>query len=62
MQWVWCLTHQRPEAAADRDDPDNSLGPYETEAAARAWRELNEERSETWKEQDEAWFGDEDRP
>jgi hypothetical protein len=57
-QWYWCLTHQRPEAAADRDDPDNSLGPYESEQAARDWRERNEERDAAWKAQDEAWDGE----
>jgi hypothetical protein len=57
-QWFWCLTHQRPEPAADRDDPDNALGPYESEDAARHWKDRHEERAEAWKAQDEAWDGE----
>ncbi|CAN5116976.1 hypothetical protein BH20ACT3_BH20ACT3_12930 [soil metagenome] len=59
--YYWCLTHQRPEAAEERDDVDHALGPYPTEEAARNWRELNETRAAAWKEEDDAWFGtDED--
>jgi hypothetical protein len=57
-QWYWCLTHGRTEAHEERDDPDNALGPYPTEDAARNWKQLNEERSEAWKAQDEAWSGE----
>lgn len=58
--WYWCLTHARVEAADDRDDVDNALGPYESEDAARNWRETNEARAERWKAEDKAWRGDED--
>jgi hypothetical protein len=57
-QWYWCLTHQRPEVADDRDDVDNALGPYESEDAARNWKQRNEERDAAWKAQDEAWEGE----
>jgi len=61
-EWYWCLTHAQPEPADQRDDPDNSLGPYPTEAAARDWKRTTEERNEAWKEQDEEWFGKDDAP
>lgn len=61
LQYYWCLTHERVEAADDRDDVDNALGPYPSEAAARDWKAINEARAENWKEDDEKWFGpDED--
>ena len=59
-EWYWCLTHERPETAENRDDPDNTLGPYPTEAAARDWKATNEARDEAWKEEDERWLGIED--
>jgi hypothetical protein len=58
--WYWCLTHGRAEAGSDRDDPDNSLGPYPTEAAAADWKSRNAERDEAWKAQDEEWTGEAD--
>lgn len=57
-EWFWCLTHERPERGPDRDDPDNSLGPYPDEASARDWKRLNEERAAKWKADDEAWEGE----
>lgn len=59
MQWYWCLTHQRAEAADQRDDPENTLGPYASAEAARDWKQTADDRAEKWKEQDEAWSGDE---
>ncbi len=59
-QWYWCLVHARVEAGDDRDNPDQSLGPYATEAAARDWKATNEARTESWKDQDKAWDGDDD--
>ena len=61
VEWYWCLTHQRAESADDRDDVDNSLGPYESPEAAAAWKARSEERADKWAEDDEAWFGDSDR-
>ena len=57
-EWYWCLTHERPETAEDRDDPTNCLGPYPTEEAARDWKATTEARNEEWEAQDEAWDGD----
>ncbi|MDQ2826387.1 MAG: hypothetical protein M3Y04_05440 [Actinomycetota bacterium] len=54
-EWYWCLTHQRAERADERDDPDDSLGPYESKDAAEHWRERHDERATEWKAQDEAW-------
>jgi len=59
-EWYWCLTHERVESGEDRDQPDNSLGPYPTAEAARHWKALNEARNEAWDEADEAWAGDAD--
>lgn len=63
-EWYWCLTHERAETDEARDDPDNSLGPYPTQEAARNWKATNEARNEEWKEEDERWSGtdDEDAP
>jgi len=58
IEWYWCLTHERAEAAQDRDDPDNALGPYESPDAARDWRQRNEERALKWKVDDEMWTGE----
>jgi hypothetical protein len=57
-QWYWCLTHQRAETVADRDDPDNSLGPYSSEEAARDWKATSEARNQAWDEEDERWEGE----
>ena len=57
-EWYWCLTHDRAEQAAVRDDPDNALGPYPSAEAAADWRRLNEDRALKWKVEDEAWTGD----
>lgn len=56
--WYWCLTHERVEAADERDDPDNALGPYATAAEAADWRARVEERNERWQAADEAWADD----
>lgn len=64
-EWFWCLTHERAETEEDRDEPENSLGPYPSEAAARDWKATNEARNEAWKEEDERWHGtdeDDDSP
>ena len=58
--WYWCLTHERVEAGDDRDDPDNTLGPYATQAEAANWRARGEERNQRWQDDDKAWAGDDD--
>lgn len=60
--WYWCFTHDRVEAANERDDPDNVLGPYATAEAAADWRSTTEQRADAWKEADKAWSGDDDTP
>lgn len=57
-EWYWCLTHEQAETAAQRDDPDNALGPYESAEAARDWRTRHEDRALKWKLEDEEWTGD----
>ena len=52
-EWYWCLTHSRPEPATERDDPDNALGPYATESAARDWKALRDQREEAWKDDED---------
>jgi hypothetical protein len=54
-EWYWCLKHARAEPAEERDDPDNALGPYPSEEAARNWKERHDERDAAWRAQDEAW-------
>lgn len=56
-EYYWCLTHERVEAADDRDDVDNCLGPYPSAEAARNWKVTNEARDEKWQEADDEWFG-----
>lgn len=58
--WYWCFTHDRVEAAEQRDDPDNSLGPYSTAAEATDWRSKSEKRDEAWIEADKEWSGDDE--
>lgn len=60
IEWYWCLTHGRPEAADDRDDLENALGPYESPDAAANWKDRVEERAVAWKAADKAWSGDDD--
>lgn len=54
-RWYWCLTHDRPEAESHVCRASGRLGPYESEAAARAWKERAENRNEDWEEEDEEW-------
>lgn len=55
-EWYWCMTHGRVES--ERDDPDNSLGPYPTEEAAQNWKATAEARNQAWDDEDERWSGD----
>lgn len=56
-KYYWCLTHERVETGEERDDPDNSLGPYISADAARDWKATVEARNEAWEEEDERWTG-----
>jgi hypothetical protein len=56
VSWWWCLKHSRPEQDPDVDVPaDARVGPYDTEEAARGWKEQFEARYEKWEREDEEW-------
>ena len=59
-KWYWCMAHERVESEHERDEPDNSLGPYDSPKAAREWKARTDARNEAWKEQDKSWFGEDD--
>ena len=56
----WCRRHDRVETTDDRCKARHVLGPYDTEADARNWRERFEAREERWEEQDEEWEGEDE--
>lgn len=56
QRWYWCLRHERTERAGDCRAEDR-LGPYATEADARAWRERVERRNDRWEDDDDRWHG-----
>ncbi|HEX7275952.1 MAG TPA: hypothetical protein VF244_01125 [Acidimicrobiales bacterium] len=56
--WYWCLNHQRAEGSDTHCPPDDRLGPYESEDAARHWKDRVEARNDTWEAEDKAWEGD----
>lgn len=58
-EYWWCLTHDRVEHGS-LCKADNRLGPYASEADARAWRERHETREDAWDEQDKRWHGEDD--
>jgi len=58
--WWWCRYHERVEGADTRCPPEDLLGPYESEADARNWKERVETRNERWEAEDRAWSGDEE--
>jgi hypothetical protein len=59
--WYWCLRHSRVEEGAGACPPDDRLGPYESEAAARNWRDRAEARDDRWEREDREWEGESDR-
>ena len=58
--WYWCMHHKRVERGADGCPPDERMGPYPSEEAARNWREGVEARNDEWEAEDRAWSGDEE--
>lgn len=54
-QWFWCLEHRRAEREGEACAQDKRLGPYESEEAARDWKQRHEQREEDWEEQEEEW-------
>ncbi len=56
MSWWWCLKHSRPEQDPDVDSKgEDRVGPYDSEEAARGWREQFEARNEKWDREDREW-------
>jgi hypothetical protein len=54
VSWWWCLNHSRPEQDPDVDaGAADRLGPYETEEAAKNWRQQFAERNEQWDKWDQ---------
>jgi hypothetical protein len=49
------------EEGAGACPPDDRLGPYESEAAARNWRDRAEARDDRWEREDREWEGESDR-
>lgn len=57
--YYWCLAHGRVEEGESAPcPPDERLGPYESEAAARNWKERVEARNDTWDREDREWSGE----
>lgn len=54
-RWWWCIRHARPEQDGARCAAKDLMGPYASEAQARAWRDRSEARNEAWEEADDAW-------
>jgi hypothetical protein len=62
-KYWWCTVHDRVEDSSTTCRLADRYGPYESEEAARNWRQRFEEREEAWEEQDrewEEWDGDGD--
>lgn len=57
-RWYWCFEHDTAEQGSSGCRADRRLGPYESEQAARAWRERNEARDERWEADDRRWRGE----
>jgi hypothetical protein len=54
VSWWWCLNHSRAEQDPDVDaGAADRLGPYETEEAAKNWRQQFAERNERWDKWDQ---------
>ncbi len=57
--WYWCMKHSQVERGADSTcPPDDRLGPYESEEAAKNWRQRVDARNEKWEDDDKKWSGD----
>jgi len=58
--WYWCRKHERAEGDSSPCPPEDRLGPYESEEAARNWKDKVDARNEEWEAEDRAWAGDDD--
>lgn len=56
--WYWCLRHQRVESGTGNCPPEDRMGPYESEDAARNWKDRVDSRNEKWEKDDKDWEGD----
>lgn len=56
--WYWCIKHGRVEKGAESCPADDRMGPYESEQAARNWRDVVEARNDRWDEEDREWSGE----
>lgn len=56
-EYYWCLTHERVEQGS-LCKAANRLGPYDSEHAARDWRDRVEGRNEVWQAEDKRWGGE----
>ena len=54
-KWFYCLEHDRPEPEERMCRAASRLGPYDSEADARRWKETAEARNEKWEEEDQRW-------
>ena len=59
-EFYWCLTHDQVEEGTAKCRAADRLGPYDSAAAARAWKERADARNEAWKAEDERWHGERD--
>jgi len=57
--WSWCLRHHQAERSDDSScPPEDRLGPYESEDAARHWKDRVDARNQKWEAEDKEWSGD----
>lgn len=55
MAFWWCIDHNRVEGDDSRCPPDRRLGPYDSEHAARNWKEQYAARNAAQDEEDREW-------
>lgn len=56
-QYWWCTRHGRVEGDDTTCRAKDRYGPYESEEAARNWRDRFAANEDRWEAQDEAWDG-----
>jgi hypothetical protein len=55
-QWYWCLRHERTEQGPGCP-PEQRMGPYPSQEAARNWQQKADERNRAWDDEDARWEG-----
>jgi hypothetical protein len=53
-EFYWCLKHKRVEQKGHCSQTW-TMGPYDSEQAARSYAERAEERDQAWEDADEEW-------